>query len=48
MKLGLHIADFTWPGGAPRTVGHGMIAGGSDLSKIETLRTEVMPAIEAL
>jgi hypothetical protein len=33
VNLGLHIADFTWPGGAPR---------------IETLRTEVMPAIEAL
>ena len=96
MKLGLHIADFTWPGGAPRlgpqlaeiaaaadeagfdrisvmdhpgergerveelvaaltryaalgiTVGHGMVAGVSDLRKIETLRTEVMPAIEAL
>jgi F420-dependent oxidoreductase-like protein len=30
------------------TVGHGMVAGVSDLRKIETLRTEVMPAIEAL
>jgi F420-dependent oxidoreductase-like protein len=42
------IADLTRYAGLGFTVGHGMIAGVSDLRKIETLRTEVMPAIEAL
>jgi F420-dependent oxidoreductase-like protein len=42
------IADLTRYAGLGFTVGHGMIAGVTDLRKIETLRTEVMPAIEAL
>lgn len=42
------IADLTRLAALGITVGHGMVAGVSDLSKIETLRTEVMPAIEAL
>jgi len=42
------IADLTRYAGLGFTVGHGMVAGVSDLRKIETLRTEVMPAIEAL
>ncbi|MEU8609108.1 LLM class F420-dependent oxidoreductase [Actinoplanes sp. NPDC048791] len=42
------IDDLTRYAGLGFTVGHGMVAGVSDLRKIETLRTEVMPAIEAL
>jgi F420-dependent oxidoreductase-like protein len=42
------IADLTRYAGLGFSVGHGMIAGVTDLRKIETLRTEVMPAIEAL
>jgi F420-dependent oxidoreductase-like protein len=42
------VADLTRYAGLGFTVGHGMVAGVSDLRKIETLRTEVMPAIEAL
>jgi F420-dependent oxidoreductase-like protein len=42
------IADLTRLAGLGFTVGHGMVAGVADLRKIETLRTEVMPAIEAL
>ena len=47
-RVGELIADLTRLAGLGFTVAHGMIAGVSDLSKIETLRTEVMPAIEAL
>jgi F420-dependent oxidoreductase-like protein len=42
------IADLTRLAGLGFTVAHGMIAGVSDLSKIERLRAEVMPAVEAL
>jgi alkanesulfonate monooxygenase SsuD/methylene tetrahydromethanopterin reductase-like flavin-dependent oxidoreductase (luciferase family) len=42
------ITDLTRFAGLGFSVGHGMIAGVSDLSRIETLRTQVMPAIEAL
>ncbi|MEU8233877.1 LLM class F420-dependent oxidoreductase [Actinoplanes sp. NPDC048967] len=47
-RVGEVIADLTRYAGLGFSVGHGMIAGVSDLRKIETLRTEVMPAIEAL
>ena len=47
-RVGELIADLTRLAGLGFTVAHGMIAGVSDQSKIETLRTEVMPAIEAL
>jgi F420-dependent oxidoreductase-like protein len=47
-RVGELISDLTRLAGLGFTVGHGMVAGVSDLSKIETLRTEVMPAIEAL
>ena len=42
------VASLTRLAGLGFTVGHGMIAGVADLGKIETLRTQVMPAIEAL
>jgi F420-dependent oxidoreductase-like protein len=42
------VAELTRFAGLGFTVAHGMVAGVSDLTKIETLRTEVMPAIEAL
>ena len=47
-RVGELIDDLTRYAGLGFTVGHGMVAGVSDLRKIETLRTEVMPAIEAL
>ena len=47
-RVGELIAELTRLAGLGFTVAHGMVAGVSDLSKIETLRTEVMPAIEAL
>ena len=47
-RVGDIIGDLTRLAGLGFTVGHGMVAGVSDLSRIETLRTEVMPAIEAL
>ncbi|MGW4947048.1 LLM class F420-dependent oxidoreductase [Actinoplanes sp. NPDC004185] len=47
-RVGEVIADLTRYAGLGFSVGHGMIAGVTDLRKIETLRTEVMPAIEAL
>jgi alkanesulfonate monooxygenase SsuD/methylene tetrahydromethanopterin reductase-like flavin-dependent oxidoreductase (luciferase family) len=47
-RVGELIADLTRLAGLGFTVAHGMVAGVSDLGKIETLRTEVMPAIEAL
>jgi F420-dependent oxidoreductase-like protein len=47
-RVGELVADLTRFAGLGCTVGHGMVAGVSDLRKIETLRTEVMPAIEAL
>ncbi|GAA2539475.1 LLM class F420-dependent oxidoreductase [Winogradskya consettensis] len=42
------IANATRLAGLGFTVFHGMVAGVCDLNKIEILRTEVMPAIEAL
>ncbi|UQU67013.1 LLM class F420-dependent oxidoreductase [Couchioplanes caeruleus] len=42
------IATLTHLAGLGVTVGHGMVAGVQDLGKIETLRTQVMPAVEAL
>jgi F420-dependent oxidoreductase-like protein len=47
-RVGEVIADLTRLAALGITVGHGMVAGVHDLGKIETLRTEVMPAIEAL
>jgi F420-dependent oxidoreductase-like protein len=47
-RVGELVADLTRYAGLGFTIGHGMVAGVSDLRKIETLRTEVMPAIEAL
>ncbi len=47
-RVGAVIADLTRLAALGITVGHGMVAGVSDLRKIETLRAEVMPAVEAL
>jgi F420-dependent oxidoreductase-like protein len=47
-RVGELVADLTRYAGLGFTIGHGMVAGVSDLRKIETLRTEVMPEIEAL
>ncbi|MGA5302346.1 LLM class F420-dependent oxidoreductase [Nucisporomicrobium flavum] len=42
------VATLTHLAGLGVTVGHGMVAGVTDLGKIEILRTQVMPAVEAL
>lgn len=47
-KVDAIVASLTRLAGLGITVGHGMVAGVSDLGRIETLKTQVIPAIEAL